>query len=112
LSHVLDIDTPVLLFDWPGDQGASLSGYRSARRVATASGAELAAALDLVLEQAGPERVWIIANSLGGQVVVDAFHQLAAETPTMPTAEPRSKTSCSPRRTWTGASSTSASAAR
>lgn len=78
LSHVLDIDTPVLLFDWPGDQGASLSGYRAARRVATASGAELAVALDLVLEQVAPERVWIIANSLGGQVVVDAFHQLAA----------------------------------
>lgn len=79
LSHVLDIDTPVLLFDWPGDQGASLSGYRSARRVATASGAELAAVLDLVIEQVGPQRIWIIANSLGGQVVVDAFHHLAAD---------------------------------
>ncbi len=79
LSHVLDLDTPLLLFDWPGDQGASLSGYRAARRVATASGAELAAALDLVVEQVGPQRVWIIANSLGGQVVVDAFHRLAAD---------------------------------
>jgi esterase/lipase superfamily enzyme len=79
LSHVLDIDTPVLLFDWPGDQGASLSGYRNARRVAAASGAELAAALGLMMEQVGPERIWIIANSLGGQVVVDAFHHLAAD---------------------------------
>jgi len=79
LSHVLDIDTPVLLFDWPGDQGASLSGYRRARQVATASGAELAAVLELVVEQVGPERIWLIANSLGGQVVVDAFHDLAAE---------------------------------
>ena len=78
LSHVLDIDTPVLLFDWPGDQGASLSGYRRARRVAAASGAELAAVLALVVEQVGPERIWLIANSLGGQVVVDAFHHLAA----------------------------------
>ncbi|NBC12472.1 MAG: alpha/beta hydrolase [Gammaproteobacteria bacterium] len=41
LTHVLDIDTPVLLFDWPGDQGASLAGYRRARRVATASAEEL-----------------------------------------------------------------------
>jgi len=29
LAHVLDIDTPVLMFDWPGDQGSSLRGYRS-----------------------------------------------------------------------------------
>jgi esterase/lipase superfamily enzyme len=50
-----------------------------ARQVATASGAELAAALGLVMEQVGPERIWIIANSLGGQVVVDAFHHLAAD---------------------------------
>jgi esterase/lipase superfamily enzyme len=79
LAHVLDIDTPVLLFDWPGDQGASLTGYRRARRVATASGAELAAVLSQVVHQAGPRRLWIIANSLGGQVVVDACHHLAAE---------------------------------
>ena len=79
LAHVLDIDTPVLLFDWPGDQGASLTGYRRARRVATASGAELAAVLSQVVHQAGPRRLGIIANSLGGQVVVDACHHLAAE---------------------------------
>jgi esterase/lipase superfamily enzyme len=80
LGHVLDIDTPVLLFDWPGDQGASLSAYRRARQVATESGAELANLLSLVVEQVGPERVWVLANSLGAQVVVDAFHQLAADT--------------------------------
>ena len=34
LGHVLDINAPVLLFDWPGDQGSSLSGYRRARQVA------------------------------------------------------------------------------
>jgi esterase/lipase superfamily enzyme len=79
LGHVLDIDTPVLLFDWPGDQGASLSGYRRARRVAAASGAELAAVLALVVEQVAPERVWLIANSLGAQVVADAFHHLASK---------------------------------
>jgi len=79
LSHVLDIDTPVLLFDWPGDQGASLTGYRRARRVATASGAELAAALELISGQVEPQRIWLVANSLGAQVVVDAFHHLAAD---------------------------------
>lgn len=79
LSHVLDIDTPVLLFDWPGDQGASLTGYRRARRVATESGAELAAALQLISGQVEPQRIWLVANSLGAQVVVDAFHHLAAD---------------------------------
>jgi esterase/lipase superfamily enzyme len=79
LTHILDIDTPVLLFDWPGDQGASLSGYRRARRVATASAEELAEMLALVVEQVAPQRLWLIANSLGAQVVVDAFQHLAAD---------------------------------
>ena len=48
LAHVLDINTPVVVFDWPGDQGASLSGYRRARAVAQASGSELAALLSLL----------------------------------------------------------------
>ena len=43
LAHVLDINTPVLVFDWPGDQGGSLRGYRRARAVAQASGQDLAA---------------------------------------------------------------------
>jgi esterase/lipase superfamily enzyme len=76
LAHVLDINTPVVVFDWPGDQGSSLSGYRRARDVAQASGAELAAMLELIVEEVRPERLWMIANSMGGQVVVDAFHLL------------------------------------
>lgn len=76
LAHVLDIDTPVLLFDWPGDQGSSLRGYRRAREVAQASGADLAATLELVLREVRPSRLWLMANSMGGQVVVDAFHKL------------------------------------
>jgi len=76
LAHVLDINTPVVVFDWPGDQGSSLRGYRSARSEAQASGAELAALLELIVEDVRPERLWMIANSMGGQVVVDAFHVL------------------------------------
>ena len=73
LGHVLDVNSPVLLFDWPGNQGSSLSGYRRARQVAEASGAELARALKLVIEEIAPERLWLVANSMGGQVVADAF---------------------------------------
>ena len=63
----------MLVFDWPGDQGSSLRGYRRAREVAHASGAELAETLELIIREIQPERLWLIANSMGGQVVADAF---------------------------------------
>ena len=76
LSHVLDINTPILLFDWPGDQGSSLRGYRRARQVAIDSASELAETLELIAEEVQPERLWLMANSMGAQVVVHAMSQL------------------------------------
>jgi len=76
IGHVLDINSPVLLFDWPGDQGSSPRGYLRARETATASGAELAATIEMVVDEIGPERLWVVANSMGAQVVADAFHLL------------------------------------
>ena len=76
LAHVLDINTPVLVFDWPGDQGSSLRGYRRARNVASASGDELAELIELIVNEIQPDRLWMLANSMGGQVVIDAFHLL------------------------------------
>ena len=76
LGHVLDINSPVLVFDWPGNQGSSLTGYRRARRVAEASGAELAQTLELIIREIQPARLWLVANSLGAQVVADAFSLL------------------------------------
>ena len=76
LGHVLDINAPVLVFDWPGNQGSSLRGYRRAREVAKASGAELAHTLELIIREVQPERLWLVANSMGGQVVADAFSLL------------------------------------
>jgi esterase/lipase superfamily enzyme len=69
----------VLLFDWPGDQGESLSGYRRAREVAEASGADLARLLELIVREVRPDRLWLVANSMGAQVVVDAFSALHRE---------------------------------
>ena len=77
LGHILDIDTPLLVFDWPGNQGSSLRGYRRARRVAAASGSDLAATLRLVVDRVQPRRLWLIANSMGGEVVAQAFSELA-----------------------------------
>ena len=76
LAHVLDINTPVLVFDWPGDQGSALRGYRRARDVASASGDELAELIELIVNEIQPDRLWLLANSMGGQVVIDAFHVL------------------------------------
>ena len=76
LSHVLDINTPVMVFDWPGNQGSSLGGYRRARQVAEASGEDLARTLELIIADIRPARLWLLANSMGGQVVVDAFSLL------------------------------------
>lgn len=76
IASVLDVNTPVLVFDWPGDQGSSLRGYRAAHAVARESGAELAAALELIVREIRPDRLSLIANSMGGQVVVDAFSLL------------------------------------
>ncbi len=79
LGHQLDIDTPVMVFDWPGNQGSTLRGYRRARRLAKESGTDLARLIALVIEDVGPQRFWLVANSMGAQVVSDAFSVLYRE---------------------------------
>ena len=81
LGHVLDVDAPLLLFDWPGDQGSGLRAYRRAHRVATDSAAELAATLQLLVDEVEPEQIWLLANSMGAQVVVKAFDLMYREPP-------------------------------
>jgi esterase/lipase superfamily enzyme len=76
VGHILDINSPIVMFDWPGDQGSSLSGYSHAQSLAAESGAELAKTLELIVRDVQPDKIWLIANSMGGQVVVDAFHIL------------------------------------
>jgi esterase/lipase superfamily enzyme len=77
IGHVLDINSPVLLFDWPGNQGSSPSGYRRARQVAKESAPDLARGLELTTRDIRPERLWLIANSMGAQVAVDAIRLLS-----------------------------------
>ncbi|UCH47624.1 MAG: alpha/beta hydrolase [Betaproteobacteria bacterium] len=86
VGTILDINSPVMLFDWPGDQGSTLPGYRRARAVAAESGAELAATLELIVSDIRPEKIWLVANSMGAQVVVDAFSRLY-QTPEFADAE-------------------------
>ena len=75
-TYLLDLNTPVLLFDWPGDQPVSIPGYEKARSLATASGPYLANVLAKVVREVKPEKLWIEASSLGCQVTCDAFDTL------------------------------------
>ena len=76
VASVLDINTSVLVFDWPANQGSSLRGYRAARDVARASGSDLARVIEVIVNDVQPDKLAIIANSMGGEVVVQAFNAL------------------------------------
>lgn len=75
-TYLLDINTPVLLFDWPGDHSVSIGGYLKARSYARSSGPYLGKLIEDVIEKVKPEKIWINASSLGCQVVCDAFEYL------------------------------------
>ncbi len=79
LGYQLDIDTPVMVFDWPGNQGSTLRGYRRALGIARQSGTDLARLIALIIDDVRPERLWLVANSMGAQVVSDAFSVLYRE---------------------------------
>jgi esterase/lipase superfamily enzyme len=78
-AYVLDINTPVLLFDWPGNQGDGASGYRAAREVATQSAPDLGRVLARVLRETGTEHLWLMGSSLGCQTICDAFAWLETQ---------------------------------
>jgi esterase/lipase superfamily enzyme len=78
-AYVLDINTPVLLFDWPGNQGDGSSGYRAAQQVAAKSAPDLGRVLARVMRETGAEKIWLMASSLGCQVVCDAFAGLETQ---------------------------------
>lgn len=86
VAHVLDIDTPMLVFDWPGDQGSTPRGYLRAQQVARESGEDLAEMLEVILREVRPERLWLVANSMGAEVAVRAFVRLG-EQPDLADAE-------------------------
>src|SRR5262245_14008333 len=78
-AYVLDINTPALLFDWPGNQGDGSSGYRAAQQVAAKSAPDLGRVLARVMRETGAEKIWLMASSLGCQVVCDALAGLETQ---------------------------------
>lgn len=75
-AYLLDVNTPVLLFDWPGDQVTSIGGYKKAQSLAKASGPQLGDLLVKIIREVKPAKLWIKASSLGCQVVCDAFDHM------------------------------------
>jgi esterase/lipase superfamily enzyme len=78
-AYVLDINTPVLLFDWPGNQGEGRSGYLASQSVASQSAPDLGRVLAMVCRKTGAERVWLMGSSLGCQTICDAFAWLETQ---------------------------------
>lgn len=79
-AYVLDINTPVLLFDWPGNQGEGFSGYLASQRMATQSAPDLGHVLESVMRDTGAENIWLMGSSLGCQTICDSFTWLTAQS--------------------------------
>lgn len=75
-SYLLDVNTPVLVFDFPGDQLPTPGGYKKAQEYAKASGPAMGELLAKVIREIKPEKLWIEASSMGCQVVCDAFDHM------------------------------------
>lgn len=72
-GYILDIDTPVVLFDWPGNMGEGSSGYFAARQVAEKTSNQLGEWLKKLKSKTEAEKIWIMGSSLGCQVITDAL---------------------------------------
>ncbi len=72
-AYLLDVNTPVLLFDWPGNQPVSLEGYGKARKLAEKSGPYLCNLMGKIVREVRPQKLWLASSSLGAQVVCSAF---------------------------------------
>lgn len=78
-AYVLDIDTPVLLFDWPGNQGEGPRGYLASQLVAAQSAPDLGRTLAAVAKDTGAENIWLMGSSLGCQTICDALAWLSKQ---------------------------------
>lgn len=72
-GYVLDINTPILLFDWPGNQGEGRRGYRASQEVSAQSAPDLGGVLASILRETGVENLWVIGSSLGCQTICDSL---------------------------------------
>ncbi len=78
-AYVLDINTPVLLFDWPGNQGDGVAGYRAAQQISAKSAPDLGRVVARALRETGAEHLWLMGSSLGSETICDALAWLATQ---------------------------------
>lgn len=78
-AYTLDIDTPVVLFDWPGNQGEGFRGYLASQQMATESAPDLGRFLAEIFRDTGAENVWLMGSSLGCQTICDSFAWLETQ---------------------------------
>jgi esterase/lipase superfamily enzyme len=78
-AYVLDINTPVLLFDWPGNQGEGFRGYAASQQMATQSAPDLGRVLAKVIRDTDAENIWVMGSSLGCQTICDSFTWLTTQ---------------------------------
>ena len=75
-AYMLDVNTPVLLFDWPGDQMVGIRGYNKARSYAEASGSALGELIVKIEREIKPDKLWLKGSSLGCETICDAFENI------------------------------------
>ena len=78
-AYALDINTPVLLFDWPGNQGEGRQGYTASQEMSARSAPDLGRILASVFRDTGAENVWVMGSSLGCQTISDSFAWLTTQ---------------------------------
>lgn len=76
-AYLLDINTPVLLFDWPGNQGEGRQGYFASQEMATKSAPFLGRLIADVVRETEAENVWVMGSSLGCQTISESLAWLS-----------------------------------
>lgn len=72
-GYVLDINTPVLLFDWPGNQGEGRQGYLASQEMAARSAPDLGRLIAEVARETQAEHIWVMGSSLGCQTISESL---------------------------------------
>lgn len=76
-GYLLDINTPVLLFDWPGNQGEGRQGYLASQQMATQSAPDLGRLIADVVRETEADNVWVMGSSLGCQTISESLAWLS-----------------------------------
>lgn len=82
-AYALDINTPVVLFDWPGNMGEGPRGYAASQVSATQTAPVLGQTLEWITKETGAERVWLMGSSLGCQTICEAIKSVASQPNTI-----------------------------